>query len=224
MDAGEIGHARRLRKPGSGKSTVLRNIVSTTQNELKSTDQSDALFLYLFFDKRGSFDQRSRIGMFKTLLHQLLTEIPMAGHDFWFWMEEEATSFQRKKTFPKEVEYLRIWFISALITASAFHRIVIVVDAIDEADDGGDTETARDVLADLRFINKHISSIENADVHICFSCRYQPTIAVDNGHKIRVDKCNQDAIRTYVKTEIAKHMAIEPTDNEYHEALIQEIV
>ncbi|CZR65946.1 uncharacterized protein PAC_15846 [Phialocephala subalpina] len=211
-------------KPTSGKTTVLKSIISRSQEEFKTTGPDDRLFLFFFFKRRGSYMERSRVGMFRALLHQLLREVPMAGHQFWYWMEEEATNAQRN-AMPMGLEDLRSCFLSSLTTASCFYRIVIVVDALDEAnDDGEDTRinTAREVIADLRYINKTMSSIENADVRICFSCRYYPTIAVDNGLEIRVEECNESDIRRYAETRLANY--IDPALQKSQAYLVSEIV
>lgn len=175
-----------LDKPGSGKITILRDIVARSQAEFETTHQHKQLTLSFFFFRAGTDMQRSRVGMFSAL-HQLLRQVPMAGHEFWNSMEDvRVTTFQRNTMAqePEWLESLRTWFLYSLVTASRFSRILIVVDALDEANDGVGTETAREVLADLRLINREMRCIQNADVRICFSSRHHPTIVVNNGYAV----------------------------------------
>lgn len=178
-----------LGQPGSGKTTILRDIVAWSQAEFETTNQHKQLTLSFFFFFAGTDMQQSRVGMFSALLHQLLRQVPMAGHEFWNWMENSrVTTFQRNtmEQEPEWLESLRTWFLYSLVTASCFSRILIVVDTLDEANDGVGTETAREILADLRLINREMRCIQNADVRICFSSRYHPTIVVNNGYEMHI--------------------------------------
>ena len=173
-------------KPAADKTTNLRSIISSCQVDSKMSTSDDRLCLFFFFKLHGEYLSKSRIGMFRTLLHQLLQAVPIAGHQFWHWAEEEATN-ARPQDGVMDFDYLQSWFLSALITASCFHRIIIAVDALDESCDSEHnlyTDVAREVIADLRHINRTMDSIGNAHVRICFSSRYFPAISVDNGLEI----------------------------------------
>ncbi|KAH7127517.1 ankyrin repeat-containing domain protein [Dactylonectria macrodidyma] len=61
-------------KPGSGKSTLLKCMLCTAEEELVLRDHS--IVLSFFFHGRGTELQKSLLGLFRSLLHQLSLRVP----------------------------------------------------------------------------------------------------------------------------------------------------
>src|ERR1700712_3227302 len=66
-------------KPGSGKSTLVKKIIQL----LKSDAPENMVQISFFYHRRGAEIQYSQIGMYRTLLYQLLRQVPRAGFFFY---------------------------------------------------------------------------------------------------------------------------------------------
>jgi predicted ATPase len=63
-------------KPGSGKSMLLRHV----HDRLKESDAKDTGFVFFFFfHGRGTKLQKTSLGLYRSLLHQLLRKAPYAA-------------------------------------------------------------------------------------------------------------------------------------------------
>ncbi|KAI8630554.1 ankyrin repeat-containing domain protein [Xylariaceae sp. FL1651] len=90
-------------KPGSGKSTLLRYILDNVA--VASNMGDNALVLPFFFHGRGAELQKTPLGLFRSLLHQLLSWAPDALQDL-------VTTFQqRRNTSGKENA---VWLVKEL--------------------------------------------------------------------------------------------------------------
>jgi hypothetical protein len=180
-DAGMLGIRG---KPGSGKSTVMKYIIEKLQHDENTTH----FHLSFFFWGTGHTEQRDRKGFYKSLLHQLLCQIPSAGLDYWRMMDSRGASSELT------LEELQRWFQSALLNACEVSRVRLFVDALDEVGDAG----MREVVADLRKLNMLVNR-QRRSLSICYACRDYPAIVVDNGVQIRVEHHNESDISRYVE-------------------------
>lgn len=183
-------------KAGSGKSILLNSLI----NDMKSQPSQTHLVLYFFFRYREETSSRSRQGMYRALLHQLLRFMPDAGWELWAWIEGNKPADPDifiESLGPRPEDTLREWFIRVLSEASKKCRIRIFLDALDEAGD----EEARNIVADIRRIDRQVRKVSTG-LSICFSCRFFPAIVVDNGLDIHIDICNRHDIFQYVLTEL----------------------
>ena len=118
-------------KPGSGKSTLMKRIFQVFRNGNRVPGQ---IHLSFFFHRRGVQLQHTPLGMFRTMLHQLLSQVPSASADFLSLCEEKRR-FQGDivKDWEWREPELRRVFKSSLILVAKTHSIVIFVDALDKA-------------------------------------------------------------------------------------------
>jgi hypothetical protein len=175
--------------PGTGKSTALKAMI----RKEKSNTEATHLLLYFFFNGRGTELERTRVGMYQTLLFQLLSKVPSAGSNFWRWAEE----FPRDHFPILRSDTLREMFLEGLLAVCESARVRIFLDALDEAGD----EEAREVIADLRRISKKVGLIATG-LTICFACRYYPVIVVDNGLQIKLEDHNEKDIKLFIKNSL----------------------
>ncbi|KAK4975544.1 hypothetical protein LTR28_009445 [Elasticomyces elasticus] len=127
--------------PGVGKSTLLKHIL---RNEPKRTSRQrvEASF---FFTGRGSDLQKTRLGLFRSLLHQLLRQTPsLLSRLAAVFKTKRDQKGEWKKDWDWHENELREFFADYIIQASETFSVHIYVDALDEA---GET-VARDLEPD----------------------------------------------------------------------------
>src|SRR2546423_1442599 len=74
-------------KPGAGKSTLLKYALRDTGK--LGLPQNRLVVASCFFHGRGAEIQKSPLGLFRSLLHQLLEQVPD-------WLYELTQSFEKK--------------------------------------------------------------------------------------------------------------------------------
>jgi Cdc6-like AAA superfamily ATPase len=177
-------------KPGSGKSTLMKRIFQMFNED----GVRGRIHLAFFFHRRGTQLQQTPIGMFRTMLHQLLSQVPSASADFQRLYEETRKFYgDIGKDWEWREQELRRVFKSSLISAVKTHPIIIFVDALDEAGE----DAAKDIVSYLHEVNELLLNSEHA-ARICFSCRHFPIIRTSDGVQICADDENHEDISTYV--------------------------
>ena len=178
-------------KPGAGKSTIMKHSLEAAER----MRGRDTILASYFFHARGVLIQNSVIGLFRSILRQLLQKLPKSLEDLssqyirrceiegenetkWAWHETELQNF----------------FKSSIVEAARTHDICLYIDALDEC--GEDVATH---LVD--FFQRFGSSLA-----VCFSCRHYPFVALENGLEICVEDENAPDINTYIRTRIEGHV------------------
>ena len=172
-------------KPGAGKSTVLKHALEVAE----LARDRDATLASFFFHGRGAPIQMSVIGLFRSLLHQLLQSLPGLLAEF-------STLYKRRTDTDGECgvkwnwheRELRDFFKSSVVNAAKTHKICLYVDALDECGE----EVATDLVD---FFQRFGSPLA-----ICFSCRHYPVVALASGLEICVEEWNRNDIKTYIRT------------------------
>ena len=173
--------------PGAGKSTVLKHA-------FKAAKQNNEVLILasFFFHGRGSSIQKSALGLFRSLLHQILQQVPDLLIKFaslyrqrcntegengtkWDWRERDLQEFfslhvtETAKTLP-----MRLY-----------------IDALDEC---GQDPAISLVEYFCRFADP---------IAICFACRHYPIISLEEaGVEISVEHKNAPDIDTYITNRI----------------------
>lgn len=178
--------------PGTGKSTALKFLI---QKE-RAQKEENRLVLSFFFHRRGHELQWTRLGMYRSLLFQLISKVPSTGAIYRRWAQETSHDLSLVQM---SAHALREVFIDALLVVSPSARVRIFLDALDEAGN----EEARAVIADLRRINAKVRLVTKG-LTICFACRYYPTIVVDNGFEIKLENNNAEDIEHFVRSSLDK--------------------
>ena len=184
-------------KPGSGKSTLMKKIFQLSDDDIGHTR------LAFFFHRRGTSLQHNQTGMFRTLLHQLLKQVPSVRTEFFNLYEDKKRWGIFGKDWDWNVMELRQIFKSALLAAAKTHHIRVFVDALDEAGE----DSAREVVSYLRELNDSLLEPEAA-VSICFSCRKYPNITTNDGFQVCVEDENYEDIEAYVLRELRRQLQI----------------
>ena len=152
-------------KPGSGKSTLLRYALDNVQ-KASSFGEKD-LVLSFFFHGRGNELQRTPLGLFRSLLHQILSHVPDAllnlVANFRNWHDNIRKDGQEYEWHLSE---LQRFFKSSLPKVLKSRPIWLFVDALDECGE----ENAASVFKDFKSWLQ-TPPLENLRFRICFTCR-----------------------------------------------------
>lgn len=173
-------------KPGAGKSTLLKHALQSVERERREA----SVFASFFFHGRGASIQKTTLGFFQSLLHQLAKQIPdvLANltlrfnkrcetegvYGKWNWHEGELQSF----------------FKAYVPAAAQSCTMFVYIDALDECGEEAACKLV-DFLADV-----------TDSFAVCFTCRHYPLMALKNGLEISVEDENTRDINTYIKQKI----------------------
>ncbi|KAE9379537.1 hypothetical protein N431DRAFT_327470 [Stipitochalara longipes BDJ] len=200
-------------KAGSGKSTLMRYICDNdiTKKHLKSWAGSSELHMISFyFWNTGCKEQRSQIGLLRSLLHQILR----ARKDLTRFVFEEEWDYlvssprrnsrpERTWSFPK----LKKAFKEALNLLGKDEMTSIFVDGLDELE--GDPER-------LVILLKNVS--EHPNVKVCLSSR--PWVVFEehfDGHPgLRLQDLTYDDIRLYVRDQLQENSKMKRLAESHH--------
>ena len=180
-------------KPGSGKSTLLRHALDNVQKSSGFGEKD--LVLSFFFHGRGNELQKSPLGLFRSLLHQILSRVPDALPDL-------VASFQNWHDYIREPggEYewhlseLQRFFESSLPKILKNRPIWLFVDALDECSEENAASISTDFESWLQ-----TPSLINSRFHICFTCRHYPLLDTGYASEMWLDDENKQDISTYVR-------------------------
>ncbi|OJJ65847.1 hypothetical protein ASPBRDRAFT_98662, partial [Aspergillus brasiliensis CBS 101740] len=176
-------------KPGAGKSTLMK---ATAQKLGASESVPGRIIVIYFFDRRGDELQKSLLGLFRSMLHQILqknramlqelvriykTKKDTEG-DKWEWTEEELQEFlfSRMKTLPTV-------------------RFDLFIDALDEC---GEPQARQIFRLFSEFASSAVSN--KANVNICFSTRHYPNITMGTCPEVVIEDENHGDIHDYVSS------------------------
>ncbi|KAK3294264.1 uncharacterized protein B0H64DRAFT_361617 [Chaetomium fimeti] len=174
-------------KPGSGKSTLLRY----AERERKKT--GDGLILSFFFHSRGEELQRSPLGMYRSLLCQILKQEPTSlsqlVETFMYKQNEKHGSEATWRWDSDHLGNFLDWAIDDILTR---RTIWLFVDALDECG----REGAEEIL-------QRFNQLRRRGLFICVSCRHYPLQNLDDGFEINAEDHNKHDIVRYTQTQLA---------------------
>ena len=199
-------------KPGAGKSTLMKHAL-----ELAKTARSK--FIAFFFHGRGTELQKTLLGLFRSLLHQVLQEVPRLLTRFGLLYQKKVKTegeFDRRWTW--QLGELKSIFRSYLLEAARFQSIRLYIDALDEAGE----DTARNLVTYFHDIIMH--GQETKGLSICFSCRHYPLLTPPDSLSICVEEENRDGIATYVRYQLHHRLGDRPEAQELLEEILTRAV
>ncbi|KAM6516691.1 hypothetical protein FALCPG4_014865 [Fusarium falciforme] len=185
-------------KPGSGKSTLLRYALNNVTEILNIRES--ALVLSFFFHGRGSELQKTPLGLFRSVLHQLLLQVPEALTDlvdtFQQRCENAGKPGKQWQWHPRE---LQRFFESSLLKVLETRPLWLFVDALDECGE----ENARKLAKEFKSLLDSHSPTDLKEFRICFTCRHYPILDLDGVFKICVEEENKRDISTFVQDKLS---------------------
>ncbi|KAK2042669.1 hypothetical protein LZ31DRAFT_525790 [Colletotrichum somersetense] len=181
-------------KPGAGKSTLMKYALENAPHLF----ESQPLILSFFFHGRGHELQKSLLGLFRSLLRQLLDHVPGALSDLInTFNHNQKTVGEVGEKWQWHVPMLQAFFQSSLSNILKQRAVLVFIDALDECGE----EAAVQLIEFLKQTLSRMSS-EDSQFSICFSCRHYPIIELDGGSTIPIDKENSGDIDTYIRVRL----------------------
>lgn len=177
--------------PGCGKSMSMKRTLEYLQ------DQSDApqLLAHFFFHGQGNHLQKSPLGLYRSLLHQLYLHLPGCFSD----LTQKFEKYRQQA--PNDWRWtsgeLQDFLLKGILSVSCHTPTILLVDALDEA---GESE-AKAIANDLKSLMNTLES-EQSQLRICFSCRHYPQVTLSSGETLVMDEANLQDIQTVVTSRI----------------------
>jgi ankyrin repeat protein len=172
-------------KPGSGKSTMMKHI-------LRRENPDNTIRATYFFNGRGSQLEYQLVGLYRSLLHQLLKYSENQFLQFAArYYENKQTRGEYGLAWEWEEEVLRDQ-LSSVLKSLGSSQLHIYIDALDESGEA----SAIDLGNYFDSLVKELASDEMS-LHVCFSCRHYPFVATD-GLTVIMEEMNRDDLQEYV--------------------------
>ncbi|KAM5342893.1 hypothetical protein ACJ41O_013859 [Fusarium nematophilum] len=184
-------------KPGSGKSTLLRHVLNDVM-EIPNTGEG-TLILSFFFHGRGTELHKTPLGLFRSLLHQLLRQVPEALTDLVATFQQRCESIgkpgEKWQWHPGELPRL---FESSLLKVLRTRPVWLFVDALDECGQKNAVKLVREFKSLLQAL---LST--GSQFRICFTCRHYPILDQACQFEICLEDENRQDVSTYVRAQLS---------------------
>ncbi|KAI1174175.1 ankyrin repeat-containing domain protein [Nemania sp. FL0916] len=173
-------------KPGSGKSTVMKHLLSFCE----ASFGTHRVISY-FFNARGGVLEKTPLGMMRSIVYQLVSKSDTIYHAFIEVYREKRAEYYRKNT--QQQHYGIQWqqpelkgFIQSIAKQQQPEPLLLLVDALDEC---ADTEV-RDVVSFLETISS--TAVESGtELRICLSSRHYPEIGMKRQLTLVMESTNE---------------------------------
>ncbi|KAM0134522.1 hypothetical protein ACHAP3_005416 [Botrytis cinerea] len=179
--------------PGTGKSTLMKLLFE--EAKLKTKGDFSKITLSFFFLARGTIEERTTTGLYRSLLHQLFEKV-VELRDSLDWMTADgARGVERngwseaalKQTLKHTVEKL------------GSRSLMIFIDALDECDQ-------KQASGMVFFFEElcELAGISQVSLQICFSSRHYPTIVIQKGIELTLEDelGHMEDIQHYTKSKL----------------------
>jgi hypothetical protein len=159
-------------KPGCGKSTLTKFVFMEIKKSLR-----DATLLSFFFNARGTHLEKSTVGLYRSLLVQLLATFP----DDQLWSIPSLIHRHLDEKVMANREILKQLLVQVMQRLDQ-HNITIIIDALDECDE----DEVRDMIALFEELGE--DAVSNGRIfRVLFSSRHYPHITIQQSVEIRLE-------------------------------------
>ncbi|KAH6980615.1 hypothetical protein BKA56DRAFT_632395 [Ilyonectria sp. MPI-CAGE-AT-0026] len=176
------------------------------RDALPSLYGTDTLAISFFFHGRGHELQRTPVGLFQSLLHQLLKRVP--GRVPLSPWPDLINHFEDKQTTEGELGEKWQWHLQPLqaFLKSSLPRIlkrfpvILFINALDECGE-------RSAVELIEYLKHLLESLPSTDSRFgdCFSCRHYLILELEGGSAILLDTKNHADITMYIQARFAAH-------------------
>jgi hypothetical protein len=160
-------------KPAAGKSTLMKYMV----NSAKKRMPQDTTISFFFNARGGIALETSLEGMYRSLLHQLLTAFPALQTG----QRLAKTANCGRQAW--QVQTLEALFSDAMLELEQGHcHLTCFIDALDECTE----DDVRKLLKSLGHLS-YSAQEEGIDLRVCFSSRHYPNITFEKCQHLNLD-------------------------------------
>ncbi|KAG9524203.1 purine and uridine phosphorylase, partial [Aureobasidium melanogenum] len=196
-------------KPGAGKSTIMKFAYTNAKKNV-----GGPVVISYFFNARGESLEKSTIGMYRSLLFQLLSNVPRLQKVL---DTREAVNLQAVSPESWTVETLQLLFHRAIRNLEN-QRLTCFIDALDECENNEDR-----VREMVRFFEAlgDCATTEKTRFFVCFSSRHYPHITIDKCVELILEhqQGHSEDITRYInsKLKVGRSKRAEHIKSELHE-------
>ncbi|OBT77481.1 hypothetical protein VF21_05279 [Pseudogymnoascus sp. 05NY08] len=176
-------------KPGSGKSTIMKHAVEAATN-----GAIPSIIIAFFFNARGTELERSMLGMYRSVLLQIVSKTPTVLNDL---SQLFSSKIKHGEVYEWNIRELQAILITIMKRPQEY-PVMWFIDALDQCNDD-------EVLKLVKFLENigQIAVLSGSSLHICLSTRHYPNIPIQRGIQLTLEKQyghDQD-IMTYIDSE-----------------------
>ncbi|KAK2052731.1 hypothetical protein LY76DRAFT_609656 [Colletotrichum caudatum] len=178
-------------KPGAGKSTLMK-FAFTRAKRRKSTHET---LISFFFNARGEELEKTTLGMYRSLVYQLLDSIP----DLQTLLDDpDLAPLGHPDSEGWGLEQLKDLFRSA-VRGLGDKQLTCFIDALDECDDNEVSDMVK-CFEDLG----QFAVQNDTRFYVCFSSRHYPQIDIFYGRKLALEDQfgHRKDLEDYVRSEL----------------------
>ena len=172
----------------------------------KTKEGQDKVTACFFFHGRGTDIQKTTLGLFRSILHQILIQRPEVCQDLSSIFKDQCDRQGRVgEQWSWHENDLQDFFLRNVIKVAETQPVRIYVDALDEC---GDT-AARKLVTFFERVMKQLES-SSVSFHLCFSCRHYPFLS-KGGLNISIEQESSEDMEIYVSQSL-KDLAIRDSE------------
>ncbi|KAF5874813.1 putative nb-arc and ankyrin domain protein [Botrytis fragariae] len=179
--------------PGTGKSTLMKLLFE--EAKLKTKGDSSKITLSFFFLARGTIEERTTTGLYRSLLHQLFEKM-IELRDSLEWMTADgARGIERNGWSEAALKQT----LKHAVAKLGSRPLMIFVDALDECDQ-------KQASGMVSFFEElcELAEVSQVSLQICFSSRHYPTIVIQKGMELTLEDelGHMEDIQHYIKSKL----------------------
>lgn len=178
-------------KPGSGKSTLIKEAMRQAR---KSTSPHNQHIVSFFFNARGHLLEKTPVGFFRVLLYQLLPVFREQMHEFVEFCNLKIAETDEVEWDPQELKNN----LRSTLSEPCGLQIFVFVDALDECVNDG----SREIMNFLRELSADAYSTGH-ELNICVSSRHYPTITIATYFELVLEDYNEADIALFVDRKLS---------------------
>ncbi|KAI1109290.1 hypothetical protein F5Y14DRAFT_39670 [Nemania sp. NC0429] len=205
-------------KPGTGKSVLMKEAF---RRAVLGQGKSYYWTAAFFFNAKGGELERSPLGLFRSLLYQLLPRDKYQLQRFHKLWKEKHLGYDdnESESCPWQEIELRT-FLESMFHRQRAKRIIIFIDGFDECD------TSRTSFYASFWLRLCLQTADQAvALSVCIASRSNSSVRLDSWQILLVEDNNSQDITTYVKKRVALSIAdIEPEWQVLKNAIIRKSV
>ena len=171
-------------KPGSGKSTLVKFAVANARKT-----RAETAVISFFFNARGEDLEKSTLGMYRSLLYQILKTFPYLQTVLDCL---RPNVLREGETYRWEKDDLQNLFIAAIQNLGQL-PLMCFIDALDECEE----DQIRDLVVFLEHLGR-LATSSRIHFYVCLSSRHYPHISIENGVEMTLED-QEDHIRDITK-------------------------
>ncbi|TGO41611.1 hypothetical protein BHYA_0019g00420 [Botrytis hyacinthi] len=179
--------------PGTGKSTLMKLLFE--EAKLKTTGDSFKITSSFFFLARGTIEERTTTGLYRSLLHQLFEKMIELRDSLEWITADGARGIERNGWSEAALKQTLKHAVAKLGSMS----LMIFVDALDECDQ-------KQASGMVSFFEElcELAEVSQVNLQICFSSRHYPTIVIQKGMELTLEDelGHMDDIQHYIKSKL----------------------